>query len=87
MVVARCTADLSKHDGSRVFRVRGGKKKAFVDFQHDVTDKDIELAVQEGYHAVEHVKRYTTLGMATDQGLTAGLNGLAALADARQHAN
>ena len=42
--------------------------KAFVDFQNDVTASDIKLAVREGYHSVEHVKRYTTTGMATDQG-------------------
>ena len=60
-----------------------GKGKAFVDFQNDVTAKDIKLAHQEGYVSVEHVKRYTTLGMATDQGKTSNVNGLALLADAR----
>lgn len=44
------------------------KSKAFVDFQHDVTVADVLLAEQEGYRSVEHLKRYTTLGMATDQG-------------------
>ncbi len=43
-------------------------QKAFVDFQHDVTVADVLLAEQEGYSSVEHLKRYTTLGMATDQG-------------------
>jgi len=57
--------------------------KAFVDFQNDVTVKDIELAHQEGYVSIEHTKRYTTLGMATDQGKTANVNGLAILARLR----
>ena len=57
--------------------------KAFVDLQNDVTVADLRLAVQEAYGRTEHAKRYTTLGMATDQGKTAGLNGLAVLAEAR----
>ncbi len=48
--------------------------KAFVDFQNDVTEKDINLAVLEGFKSIEHVKRYTTTGMATDQGKTSNLN-------------
>ncbi|MEO0327647.1 MAG: sarcosine oxidase subunit alpha family protein [Pseudomonadota bacterium] len=60
-----------------------GNGKAFVDFQNDVSAKDITLAEQEGYVSVEHAKRYTTLGMATDQGKTSNVNGLAILADAR----
>ena len=54
--------------------------KRFVDFQNDVTVADIELAAREGYRSVEHVKRYTTLGMGTDQGRTSNVNGLAVLA-------
>jgi sarcosine oxidase subunit alpha len=54
--------------------------KAFVDFQHDVTDGDIALAAREGYRSVELLKRYTTLGMATDQGKTSSLNGHAIMA-------
>jgi sarcosine oxidase, subunit alpha len=50
--------------------------KAFVDFQNDVTAKDIKLAVREGFRSIEHIKRYTTNGMATDQGKTSNLNGL-----------
>ena len=50
--------------------------KAFVDFQNDVTAKDIALAVREGMKSVEHIKRYTTTGMATDQGKTSNLNAL-----------
>ncbi|MCH7486277.1 MAG: sarcosine oxidase subunit alpha, partial [Proteobacteria bacterium] len=55
---------------------------AFVDFQNDVTAKDVRLAVREGFHSIEHIKRYTTKGMATDQGKTSNLNGLAIASDA-----
>jgi sarcosine oxidase subunit alpha len=64
--------------------VGGSKQKAFVDLQHDVTDADIELSAREGFTSVEHLKRYTTLGMATDQGKTSQVNGHALLA---LHAN
>ena len=60
----------------------GQGPKAFVDYQNDVTSSDIQLAVREGYHSVEHVKRYTTTGMATDQGKTSNINALGILADA-----
>ncbi|PTR10880.1 MULTISPECIES: 2Fe-2S iron-sulfur cluster-binding protein [unclassified Novosphingobium] len=50
--------------------------KAFVDFQNDVKARDIDLAVREGMRSIEHIKRYTTNGMATDQGKTSNLNGL-----------
>ncbi|WP_448950944.1 2Fe-2S iron-sulfur cluster-binding protein [Labrys neptuniae] len=56
------------------------RAKAFVDLQHDVTADDLRLAVREGYAHVEHAKRYTTHGMATDQGKTGGLVGSAILA-------
>lgn len=56
--------------------IDGPKQKAFVDFQNDVTEKDIKLAVREGFKSIEHVKRYTTNGMATDQGKTSNLNAL-----------
>lgn len=56
--------------------------KQFVDFQNDVGASDIELAAREGYKSVEHTKRYTTLGMGTDQGKTSNINGLAILAGA-----
>jgi len=59
-----------------------GRGKAFVDFQHDVTDKDIALSAREGFVSIEHLKRYSTLGMATDQGKTSQLNGHALLAAA-----
>jgi sarcosine oxidase subunit alpha len=52
------------------------RAKAFVDFQHDVTAKDIKLAAQEGFRSIEHVKRYTTTGMATDQGKTSNMHAL-----------
>ena len=55
--------------------------KRFVDFQNDVAVSDIQLAVQEGFRSIEHVKRYTTLGMATDQGKTSNLNGLQLVSD------
>jgi len=57
--------------------------KAFIDFQHDVTAKDIKVAHQEGFQSVEHLKRYTTLGMATDQGKTSNVNALAMMAALR----
>ena len=60
--------------------------KAFVDFQHDVTREDIELAAREGFKSAEHLKRYTTLGMATDQGKTSALNGHAIIAALTQRA-
>jgi sarcosine oxidase subunit alpha len=56
------------------------KGKAFVDFQNDVTESDIRLAHQEGFRSVEHLKRYTTLGMATDQGKTSNVPGQAIMA-------
>ena len=61
--------------------VQGEKGRAWLDLQNDVTVKDIKLAHQEGFKSVEHVKRYTTLGMATDQGKTANIGALAVLAD------
>ena len=58
------------------------KAKAFIDFQNDVTAKDIRLAVREGMRSIEHVKRYTTNGMATDQGKMSNINGLMIASDA-----
>ena len=60
------------------------RSKQFVDLQDDVTTLDIELAHREGYVSVEHLKRYTTLGMGTDQGKTSNINGMALLARLRQ---
>jgi len=77
--------ELPRADGDTVeltplWHVAGSAQKAFVDFQNDVTTDDIALAAHEGFRSVEHLKRYTTLGMATDQGKTANVNGLAILA-------
>jgi sarcosine oxidase subunit alpha len=58
--------------------------KAFVDFQNDVTAKDVKLAVREGFRSIEHIKRYTTTGMATDQGKTSNMNALGIAASALQ---
>ena len=60
-----------------------GRGKRFVDLQHDVTADDIALANREGFSSVEHVKRYTTLGMAADQGKTSNVNAIALLARER----
>jgi sarcosine oxidase subunit alpha len=62
----------------------GTKKRAkmWLDFQNDVKVSDVQLAAREGYESVEHTKRYTTLGMATDQGKLSNINGLAILAGA-----
>jgi sarcosine oxidase subunit alpha len=68
--------------GGMLRAMEGGRGKAFVDFQNDVTVKDIALAVREGFRSIEHIKRYTTTGMATDQGKTANINALGIAADA-----
>ena len=60
----------------------GLRSKAWLDYQNDVKVSDIQLAAQEGFESVEHAKRYTTLGMATDQGKLSNINGLAILSDA-----
>ncbi|MBS0638577.1 MAG: sarcosine oxidase subunit alpha family protein [Proteobacteria bacterium] len=60
-------------------------RKAFVDFQNDVTTKDLSGATAEGFISIEHVKRYTTTGMATDQGKTSNLNALTAVAALTGH--
>lgn len=62
---------------------KGNHDKRFVDYQNDVTAEDVALAHREGYRSVEHLKRYTTLGMATDQGRTSNINGLAIMANLR----
>ena len=63
------------------WHVAEGKGRAWLDQQNDVTIKDIKLAHQENFRSVEHLKRYTTLGMATDQGKTSNLGGLAVMAE------
>jgi sarcosine oxidase subunit alpha len=57
-------------------RPRSARGRAFVDWQNDVTTRDLALATREGFQSIEHVKRYTTTGMATDQGKTSNLNAL-----------
>jgi len=58
------------------------RAKMWLDYQNDVKVSDVQLAAREGYTSVEHTKRYTTLGMATDQGKLSNINGLAVLSDA-----
>jgi sarcosine oxidase subunit alpha len=65
---------------SPLWFVAESTSKSFVDFQHDVTREDVALAAREGYRSVELLKRYTTLGMATDQGKTSNVNGHAIMA-------
>lgn len=69
-------------DITAFWHVGGSKKRAWIDLQNDVTAKDVKLSQQEGFSAVEHLKRYTTLGMATDQGKTSNVLGLAVMAEA-----
>lgn len=68
-------------DAMPFFQVKSPKGFAFVDLQTDVTVKDIDSAVREGFTSVEHLKRYTALGMGADQGKLSNLNGLAILAE------
>jgi heterotetrameric sarcosine oxidase alpha subunit len=79
-LLPRVTSDAENSGVSPVWTAPSGKGKAFVDFQNDVTASDIKLAYAEGFRAVEHLKRYTTLGMATDQGKTSNLAGHAMMA-------
>jgi sarcosine oxidase subunit alpha len=80
------TADVPKAEDAPLnltpaWYVHSGKGRAWVDQQNDVTVKDVKLAKQEGFVSVEHLKRYTTLGMATDQGKTGNVLGLAVMAE------
>ncbi len=72
--IAKLRRNSIHHDGRA--DLHDIEHKAFVDFQHDVSNIDVKLASQEGYTSVEHTKRYTTLGMATDQGKLANFNAL-----------
>ena len=63
---------------------RNNRRKAWVDLQSDVTRGDLELAVRENLRSVEHLKRYTTTGMAVDQGKTSNMNALAILSELTQ---
>lgn len=76
----RLTTDVENSGVSPIWVAPSSKGKAFVDFQNDVTASDVKLAHAEGFRAVEHLKRYTTLGMATDQGKTSNLAGHAMMA-------
>ena len=67
---------------TEMWAVPGAGDAAFLDMQNDATVKDVKLSAQEGFKSVEHMKRYTTLGMATDQGKTSNVTGLALLAAA-----
>ena len=64
------------------WHVKDSAGKAFIDFQNDVSVSDVKLAVRDGFRVAEHLKRYTTLGMATDQGKTGNAAGMAVLAEA-----
>jgi sarcosine oxidase subunit alpha len=66
---------------SAFWHVRESTGRAWLDLQNDITVKDVRLSHQEGFRSVEHLKRYTTLGMATDQGKTANILGLAVMAE------
>lgn len=66
---------------SAYWYVKESTKRAWVDLQNDVTTKDVKQSHKEGFRSVEHLKRYTTLGMATDQGKTSNILGLAVMAD------
>ncbi|HEY9038203.1 MAG TPA: sarcosine oxidase subunit alpha family protein [Roseovarius sp.] len=69
------------YEGAPKWHIPSGKKRAWVDFQNDVTVKDIKLSHREGFKSVEHLKRYTTTGMATDQGKTSNMSALAIMAE------
>ncbi|MET3597565.1 sarcosine oxidase subunit alpha [Mesorhizobium shonense] len=75
--------DIVSPVGKALWTVPGVKGKAFIDYQNDVHRKDIRLAVREGYGHVELAKRYTTNGMATDQGKLSNVNAIGLLAEAR----
>ncbi|MCY4547903.1 MAG: sarcosine oxidase subunit alpha family protein [Defluviicoccus sp.] len=75
-----CASDEAS-DIAPFWHVREGRGRAWLDLQNDVTVKDVVQAHREGFRSVEHLKRYTTLGMATDQGRTANVPGLAVMAE------
>ncbi|MEM6578935.1 MAG: 2Fe-2S iron-sulfur cluster-binding protein, partial [Pseudomonadota bacterium] len=68
-------------EGAAFWHVPSGKRRAWLDLQNDVTVKDVKIANAEGFRSIELLKRYTTLGMATDQGKTSNIGGLAILAE------
>ena len=83
--VPKVEGDAIDYAPAPVFEINSGGK-SFVDLQHDVTAEDVRLAHREGFVSVEHLKRYTTLGMATDQGKTSNVTGLAIMAAASDKA-
>ncbi|WP_127113785.1 sarcosine oxidase subunit alpha family protein [Shimia sediminis] len=74
-------ADDAAYEHEPIYHVTHGKGRAWLDLQNDVTVKDVKLAHQENFRSVEHLKRYTTLGMATDQGKTSNVGALAVMAE------
>jgi sarcosine oxidase subunit alpha len=82
LAAPRAGAEASAYSIAPSWQVNLPGARQWVDYQNDVTVGDIRLAARENYASVEHLKRYTTLGMATDQGKTSNLNGLALLAEA-----
>ena len=74
-------AEDEPREAAGFWHVKESRKRAWVDQQNDVTVKDVKLANREGFRSVELLKRYTTLGMATDQGKTSNIAGLAILAE------
>ena len=79
---AAARADDEPVAASAFWHVADAKGRAWVDLQNDVTVKDVKQSQREGFRSVEHLKRYTTLGMATDQGKTSNIVGLAVMAEA-----
>lgn len=78
------SAPSAQAESSRItafWQVPDCRGRAWIDMQNDVTSKDLQLSHREGFRSVEHAKRYTTLGMATDQGKTSNVLGLAVMAD------
>ncbi len=73
-------AESETPDVAAFWHVAESRGRAWLDLQNDVTVKDVELSRREGFHSVEHLKRYTTLGMATDQGKTSNVPALAIMA-------
>ena len=79
--VALPEADRAPYEIAPLWMVEG-KGRKWIDFQNDVHVKDVRLAAQENFRSVEHMKRYTTQGMAPDQGKSSNVVALAVLADA-----
>ena len=75
------TASDEAHASSAYWHVPESRPRAWLDMQNDVTVKDIKQSYKEGFRSVEHLKRYTTLGMATDQGKTSNIPALAIMAE------